>query len=146
MLDGANGRLSLPSGLVVGPNTTLAHFKADTAFATARLSVKNKPFATYTLEAGALEDRTVFVSLTFEGQPLRSVSLTFALEDGSGAWGDSPKELAATKSVHDAWLARWLGRPHAKRDGDLQFLLPWGEVWSCIDPRAGEAAITVRYR
>ncbi|MBS2027350.1 MAG: hypothetical protein JST54_05540 [Deltaproteobacteria bacterium] len=146
MLDGATGRLSLPSGFVVGPDTTLAHFKADAAYASARETVQAKSFTICSIDGGLHQGREVLTSLYFDGQALRSVKLTFSSPLSSPAWREPPAEFAATKGVHDTLLALWLGRPHAKRDGDLQYLLAWGEVWSCIDPRAGDAAITVRYR
>ena len=108
--------------------------------------MKNKPFATYTLEAGAHEGRVVFASLTFEGQPLRSVSLTFALEGGSGAVGDSPRSLAATKSVHDAWLARWLGRPTPSATAIPSSCCRGVRSGPASTPARGSASITVRYR
>ncbi len=92
-------------------------------------------YAQYILKLGS-ELQAFGILLTFEDASLRYVDIASRVPDVPLAARSGHSEKRR-KTEHDRILKRWLGRP--------PYRFGWGSVESELDPKTGDASITISY-
>ncbi len=116
----------------VGPETTRQCFLASTLGQTADVLVSNEPYVTYRIRP----ESGIAVTLSFEGEILRSIAWMFSLTaEKEGSW--TVQHELERKQIHDVWLQHEFGRP--------PYRFEWGQLSSEYDDKACASDIIATY-
>jgi hypothetical protein len=161
-IEPGTGAVTFPNGLAVGADLTRDAFRDGVIFPHARAdAVGVPPWMHYHFSGGQLEGKELLASLLFHDQMLVSVSVTADLyPPGPKDWSNYSLDVeAATKEFHDRLLTRLFGSPtespamsaagfsaaQATLARPLNWVLPWGSVWSGHDTKGGGTSVMIHY-
>jgi hypothetical protein len=157
LIDPHNGSVHLPDGGEISPDLTLDAFEADSSFARDRTVSSGVPWWGYDFTGGAIDGKSLLVSVHFYLQTLLSVDLT-ASHYQRDQKDLSEKTEAAAKDFHDALLERIFGLPHKTTvapssfpdrypslNRTLEWIFPWGTASSLFVCQSCSARMAVRY-
>ena len=133
------GCITLPEiGASIAPSLSRSQFLQTPAFAAASVFVQNEPSCSYRLPDIPQPDTDLGMVLQFQGEQLRSLSLSHGAARFGSSWSDWSRERElARKSFHERWLATELRTPPGE--------YPWGNISSYYDDKGGFSSITIRY-
>jgi hypothetical protein len=134
VMDAATGDLALDTGEVIGAGLTRSALLASPLGA----GVASPPPSYIGLGRQPIGGETFVVGLGFDGETLRTATLTMVQASEGASWDDwSADAELARKARHDAWLERHLG--------SLPWWFAWGAVASEYDGRGGSSSVRVCY-
>ena len=139
LIDPRTGRVGQSSGCEITGGLRKSAFAASAVFQSAKALVNHPPFASYQLPEQRIDGRDYAVSLWFEGEYLRRVSISDVGAEFGTSWNDGSEAKERQKQrQHDRVLALIFGRR-----SNLNH--PWGKVESVFDPRSG-SSIVITYQ
>jgi hypothetical protein len=140
MIDAAKGAVVLSRGTVSGGLTRAAFLESPLAKG-ARLILENGEHRTWQLaQPLKASERVVEAQLHFLCERLQRLSVAVVDERFGSSWDDwSEAREHARQKEHTAWLRTMLG------GGGPRWTLPWGDVESLYDQRAGGSSISITW-
>jgi len=148
------GKLTTTGGEIIGPHLRVEALDRMQLRGEGELRVA--PGGSVFSARTRVEERAVFLAVTFVAEVLASLELVLLDQPGSTGYAEQDK----LKSAHDQWLASMGvvlkpmpfvldGKPimpaSIGADHPRHAVAAWGEVISMIDPKNGGASVVVRY-
>jgi len=130
------GELTLESGFVLSPLTTLPDFLSTPEGVRAKLLVKNERWSSFRFEEIG---ETIACTVLFKSDTLESIHLSMADPKFGNRWKEwSEEKELKRKNANDQWLIGKGLVPGKKYN--------WGSVTSGYDQKAGSSIILIRYQ
>ena len=161
-IDSLTGRVTLPTGNMVGPELTRMEFLSGPLGRCAKTTDNaTLLFLHGRFTAGEVEGHPLLANACFFEEMLVYLDMTISLYplDAKDWSSYSLDTEAAIKSLHDRLLTDLLGPPskthllplgsvspaQASLEKSLEWRFPWGKVWSSHDSKGGGTSFCVRY-